>query len=170
MRWEETRVDGIDIDPVAVRLAAGNVELNGIDATRCRILLADAASYSPDRRYDLIVANPPQIPVPPGDESVSGAGPDGAAVALATLDLASHALSPTGTLVLALADFVPLRRLELGTRDAGLQMEVYTEVVCRPGPFTLSYRRWIERDGYRFKEGPSGLEFWLRVLVFRRRR
>jgi len=168
LRWPDAHVDGIDVDPAAVELAARNVAANGLASTRCRMLLAAAGAYAPDRSYDLIVANPPQIPVPPGDENLSGAGPDGTVGALETLALTGRALTPDGQLLLALADFVPSEPIRAAAASAGLALRVDARVVCRAGPFTTAHRAWIERSGYRFTEGPSGPEFLLELLVARR--
>ena len=168
LRWPHAHVDGIDVDPAAVELSARNVAANGLASSRCRMLLAAAGAYAPDRSYDLIVANPPQIPVPPGDDSLSGAGPDGTAGALETIALTGRALTPHGQLILALADFVPSEPVREAAARAGLALEVHKRVVCRAGPFTIAHRAWIERDDYRFTEGAAGPEFLLQLLVARR--
>jgi release factor glutamine methyltransferase len=168
LRWPDAHVDGIDVDPAAVELAARNVEANDLAPARCRMLLSAAGEYAPDRSYDLIVANPPQIPVPDGDDSLSGAGPDGTAAALETIALTGRALAPDGRLLLALADFVPGEPIREAAASAGLALAVQEQVVCRAGPFTTAHRAWIERSGYRFTEGASGPEFRLQLLVARR--
>lgn len=168
LRWPTAAVEGIDIDPAAVQLSERNVASNGVDAARCRMVVAAAGTYRPGREFDLIIANPPQIPVPPGDASIAGAGPDGTSVALETIDLAARAVSSEGKLLLALADFVPARVVEERARNSGLLLELHREVPQLAGPFTLAHRDWIERGDYRFRDGNGGPEFMLRLLVGRR--
>lgn len=164
LRWPEAHVVGFDIDPAAVRLARHNVDRNGLHATRCEMSVATAVAYRSDRRFDLIIANPPQIPVPPGDTSLGGAGPDGTQVAIETVKLAGRVLSPKGVLLIGLADFVRSGPIAESARRASLRLSVRGEVVQQAGPFTTAHKSWIERRGYRFAEGRETLEFRLRLL------
>jgi methylase of polypeptide subunit release factors len=87
---------GIDIDCDAVETAARNarvLELSGRARFECRNLWSAATKESIESfRPHLLICNPPYIPEPPGLplELEAGAGPDGTAHLLRTIDLASE--------------------------------------------------------------------------------
>ena len=57
-----TRVDAVDISPEALAVAARNVERHGL-ADRVRLLQSDLFQSVGTARYDLILANPPYVPL-----------------------------------------------------------------------------------------------------------
>lgn len=66
-------VTSIDISPRAVEMARFNLALNGLPADGVR--LVPLADFAPEAPYDLLVNNPPFVPVPPGTRFMtSGAG------------------------------------------------------------------------------------------------
>jgi ribosomal protein L3 glutamine methyltransferase len=60
VRFPQARVDGVDLSPDALAVARRNVERHGLQA---RLTLHQGDVYAPlgDRRYDLIVSNPPYV-------------------------------------------------------------------------------------------------------------
>ncbi|MCC6790773.1 MAG: methyltransferase [Thermomicrobiales bacterium] len=65
---------GVDLSPAATNAATFNAALNGV-SDRYRAIEGDCYAPVQGRRYDLITANPPFIPVPAGlDFPVYGAG------------------------------------------------------------------------------------------------
>ncbi len=89
-----SKLAGLDVDPVAVSIASKNARLVGING-RAKFDRADLWSdatvtlltaYQPH----LIICNPPYVPEPPGSklELEAGAGPDGTAHLMRTIELA----------------------------------------------------------------------------------
>lgn len=62
MAWPAARVDATDISADALAVAARNVERHGLQA-RIRLARGDGFSAVPDRCYDLILCNPPYVPL-----------------------------------------------------------------------------------------------------------
>jgi 16S rRNA (guanine1207-N2)-methyltransferase len=54
----DARVTMVDVDVEAVRSSRRTVEANGV-GDRCEVLASDAADAVADRRFDLVLANPP---------------------------------------------------------------------------------------------------------------
>src|SRR5262245_32356197 len=57
-------VDFLDINPKAAAFQLENAALNNIPASHYRPIEGDIATFTADRKYDLIVANPPFVPTP----------------------------------------------------------------------------------------------------------
>ena len=103
-----TRVDAVDISKEALEIAARNVSRHGV-GDRVSLVESDLFHSLPACRYDLIVANPPYVPVEsiidlPGEyraEPVLGliSGHDGLAATLSILVDAPGFLSENGVLV-----------------------------------------------------------------------
>ncbi|MEE8338887.1 MAG: 50S ribosomal protein L3 N(5)-glutamine methyltransferase [Xanthomonadales bacterium] len=106
MPW--TRVDAVDISPGALEIAARNVRRHAVD-DRVNLIESDLFRSLPGRRYELIVANPPYVPVEsinalPDEyraEPVLGlvSGSDGLNATLSILMDAPRFLSQNGVLV-----------------------------------------------------------------------
>ena len=103
-----TRVDAVDISKEALEIAARNVARHGV-GERVNLIESDLFHSLPACRYDLIVANPPYVPVEsidalPGEyraEPVLGlvSGSDGLNATLTILVDAARFLSENGVLV-----------------------------------------------------------------------
>ncbi len=113
------RVDGADISVDALSLAAENRELLGLDV---ELIESDLFEQLRDRRYDLIVSNPPylstsefdQLPAEYAHEPALAlpSGTDGLDITLRILVEASHHLSADGLLVVEIGEAErALRRL-----------------------------------------------------------
>ena len=111
-----SRATCVDINPRALRFVEFNALLNGIslDRVRCICLditkepLADVASTllstTTNKEFDLVLANPPFIPVPPSSTQIlqryglfSSGGADGETVLKRVVKLASRLLHDYGT-------------------------------------------------------------------------
>lgn len=73
------RIDFLDINPRAATFQLENAALNQFSSSTYRPLVGDIATFAADRKYHLVVANPPFIPTPAGIEGIitSNGGPDG---------------------------------------------------------------------------------------------
>lgn len=91
-----SRLTGLDVDPAATEIAARNARLLGL-AKRARFECADLWSESTaaalhEASPDLIICNPPYVPEPEQErlKIEAGAGPDGTAHLMRTIELAGE--------------------------------------------------------------------------------
>ena len=61
-------VDFLDINPRALTFQVENAALNELPQSCYRSIEGDIATFTTDRSYDLILANPPFVPTPEGIE------------------------------------------------------------------------------------------------------
>jgi ribosomal protein L3 glutamine methyltransferase len=121
----DCEVDLADISEPALRVASDNVQEHGLE-NRVHVIGSDLFEAITDRRYDVIVSNPPyvsraelaQLPREYGHEPVMAleAGEDGLAVVAGILRQARDYLTPWGILV-----------IEVG-RSAQALMERYPDI------------------------------------------
>lgn len=102
------RVMATDVSPAALRVARGNVDVHGVAG---RVTLVEASLTGPARGVDLIVSNPPYVPLADRDGLMRDvrdfepagalfAGDDGLAVIRALAPAAARALKPGGVLMM----------------------------------------------------------------------
>jgi ribosomal protein L3 glutamine methyltransferase len=106
--WPEVKVDAVDISPEALKLARRNAERHGV-ADRVECIESDLLTALGDRRYDVILANPPYVPTASMDELPEEylheprlgleAGEDGLDLVRRLLDQVPQHLEPGGILV-----------------------------------------------------------------------
>ncbi|MFL6130187.1 MAG: hypothetical protein ACJ73E_14125 [Mycobacteriales bacterium] len=143
-------VDLLDVNPRARAFQLRSARLNRFGPERLRCLTGDLATFVPDRRYDLLLANPPFVPTPDGIEGTlsSNGGPDGNRFAGLLLHRLDELLQPDGEAVLCLfqlvRDGVPLIADTLGTGLPGRSVEFSPLQAC-PVPFE-SYCAAYERQ------------------------
>ncbi len=99
MPW--TRVDAADISVEALEIAARNVSRHGVE-DRVSLIETDLFHSLPACRYDLIVANPPYVPV----ESISKLPAEYQAEPVLGLVSGSEGLSATLSILAHAADFL----------------------------------------------------------------
>lgn len=93
------QVVGIDLNPRALRFAAFNAAVNGIEDAA--FLLGDCYEPLAGERFDAILANPPFVPWPEGDALLyRGGGPLGDEVVARILCGAVERLEPRGSLAI----------------------------------------------------------------------
>jgi ribosomal protein L3 glutamine methyltransferase len=111
--WPEATVDAVDVSPDALALARRNAEYHGV-ADRVEVIESDLLEALEDRRYDVILANPPYVPT----ESMArlpreyrwepalglAGGDDGLDLVRRLLQTAPQHLAPEGILVLEVGE------------------------------------------------------------------
>lgn len=106
-------VDAVDVSHAALEVAARNIALHGLDR-RVRPVLSNVYRGIGDRRYDLIVSNPPYVPVREMDSLPSeyrrepalglAAGPRGLDIIAQIVAGAHDHLEPEGLLIVEAGD------------------------------------------------------------------
>ncbi len=109
LEFDHSQVDVSDIDPKALRVANKNIVFHGMES-RINAVLSDVYEQLPGHQYDIIVANPPYVPVSEQPDLPSEfshepahalfAGEDGLDIAKRIILGASQFLEPKGILVL----------------------------------------------------------------------
>ena len=161
-------VDFLDISPRARDFQEANAERNGFPAERFATHLESFETYEAAAPYDLLLTNPPFVPIPRGIEGTltSAAGPEGNDMVDLLLARLGGLLAPGGEALVYLMQFVskdgPLvgptlnrhlgnRRCELTTtQDEAIDFEDYCE----------QYRSW-------FPAQTAETEAWRADLVAR---
>jgi hypothetical protein len=160
-------LDLLDINPRARHFQCENAALNRIAPERVRAMTGDIARFTAEQRYDLVLANPPFLPVPEGIGGTlsSNGGPEGNRFVSALLSRLDEILDTEGHALVCLfqivGDGVPLVarqfRDELWNRDAELSpiqevpvpFDDYVEAYRRQHPSaTEAIARW-RRDLHR---------------------
>jgi release factor glutamine methyltransferase len=124
------QVTAVDVSRRAVMTARVNARLNG---TAVRARRSDLFSSLRDRRYDVIVSNPPYVPDPRrdhpparGPQRAWDAGPDGRIVLDRLIAEAPRHLRPGGTLLVVHSEICGTDVTLDGLRAADLQPRVAT--------------------------------------------
>jgi hypothetical protein len=91
-------VDFLDINPRAADFHKENIALSGLPASRVTSMTGDVVEFTPQRRYDLLLANPPFIPTPDGIQGTitSNGGPEGSRFVEILVDRIEDFLEPSG--------------------------------------------------------------------------
>ena len=91
-------VDFVDINPRAADFQRQNAALNHFSSDRFTAITADISDFAPERKYDLILANPPFVPTPEGIEGTitSNGGPEGSRFVAILLERLEALLEPGG--------------------------------------------------------------------------
>jgi hypothetical protein len=161
-------VDFLDINPRACAFQRQNAAQSGLAPERFRVIEGDVARFLPERRYDVLVANPPFVPTPEGLDGTltSNGGADGnrfAQILIARLDLL---LEPNGEALIYLfqvvRDGTPLVAEVIARARLGRPVDL-TPAQARPIPFD-AFRAAYARL---FPEATREIERWEADLVAR---
>jgi hypothetical protein len=144
---DRSRLLGLDIDPRACEIAEQNARLLGLERRawfECSDIWSDAAlatliAYDPN----LLICNPPYVPEPPGENLAleAGAGPDGTAHILRTLELASTLRSDT--LALSWCSLSDPARVVRSAGEAGYALSSLFVVAIADGEYSGSVRDYL---------------------------
>lgn len=139
LRFPPAAVDAVDLSPAALELARRNAERHGV-RQRVRFLKSDLFASLADGKYDVIVANPPYVPIGAVDALPAEyraeprlalvSGQDGLDVTLRILEAADEHLGEGGVLICEVGESdqrlqnllpcVPFTWLEFSAGGAGV--------------------------------------------------
>jgi len=141
-------IDAVDISSAALELAAKNVQRHAV-SDRVRLIESDLFTALKDKRYDLIVSNPPyvsagvfaRLPAEYHNEPSGGlvCGEDGLDIVLKILDASPHYLKQQGVLIVEVGESAETL-LELLPQVPFLWLEFYHG---GDGIFLLEYDQLI---------------------------
>jgi release factor glutamine methyltransferase len=145
-------VDFLDVNPRAAEFQRENAALSGLPPGRFTSHVGDIASFTPARRYDLLLANPPFVPTPEGIAGTltSNGGAEGSRfVEILALRLEAL-LEPSGRALVYVFQLVRDGRPLIFERFAALPRAVeITPAQATPIPFetyVAAYRRLFPAD------------------------
>ena len=148
-------VSAFDICPAAVTAARANAAAAGV---RVNVVLGSWTRAHECLPFDVIVANPPYMPVVPGADTeripVSAgparswnAGPAGRMILDPLCDSVAGLLTQGGTLLLVQSEFADIDRTLKRLRGTGLAAEVVVSEFIRFGPVVRGGTQWLECTG-----------------------
>lgn len=149
------RVVATDLVPACSECTRSNALLNGVGA-RLEVRTGDLFVPLRGETFDLIAANPPQMPTPPDREwdddqaRTDNGGPDGWAVVDRIIHEAPTYLKPEGRLVFPLFGFLGVERASETLRRAGLDPRVLArdeQPFPRIARERLEYIRSLDAEG-----------------------
>jgi release factor glutamine methyltransferase len=148
-------VTAFDICPHAVRCSRGNAALAGIDVDVREGSWLDAVDCAP---FDVVVANPPYVPTPPGDDSelnsssadpswAWNAGHDGRLVLDPLCESAPKLLCDGGSLLLVHSAIAGVQQSLDRLKWAGMVAEAIASKWIPFGPVMSARANWLEESG-----------------------
>jgi len=161
-------VDLLDINPRALHFQRENAALNEFPPRRFNTLQGDIADFVPQRKYELVLANPPFVPTPQGIEGTitSNGGPEGGRFVEILLNRLEEFLGPRGQALIYLFQFV--------SNEQPLISELLDKISrSRPVELTPSQRHPIPFEKYcrafhqLFPNSSGPIERWRSDLVGR---
>jgi release factor glutamine methyltransferase len=142
------RVVAVDRSARAVLSIRAGARLNGlpVDARHGDLL----GALGPDERFDVVLANPPYLPVAPDAQRTDDrwdAGADGRAVLDRIIDGAHRRLRPGGRLSLVQSELAGVEATERRLAAAGLRVTARVEHRGPLGPIAAARREHLVRYG-----------------------
>jgi hypothetical protein len=161
-------VDFLDINPRAADFQRQNAELNQVPSSRFTAIQGDIATFAPQRKYDLIVANPPFVPTPAGIEGTitSNGGPEGNRFVEILLERLEEFLEPSGRALIYVFQLVrqdaPLV-LDLLAKTVGDRSVELTPSQARP----TSFETYCRAYSHLFADAAPAVDRWRADMVRR---
>ncbi|MBO3682534.1 HemK2/MTQ2 family protein methyltransferase [Streptomyces sp. NEAU-YJ-81] len=142
------QVTAVDVSPLAVVTAWLHSRLEGL---RIQVMRGDLLTSVADRRFDLIVANPPYVPSPAarrGRALAWNAGVDGRALVDQICQDAPPLLHPDGVLLMVHSALCGIEETVERLGRAGLRRVAVTDRRLIPfGPVLREQAAWLEARG-----------------------
>jgi release factor glutamine methyltransferase len=154
-RLGAAQVTAFDICPRAVRCSLANAAAAAVDVDVRVGSLSDTLACGP---FDLVVSNPPYVPVSPGADSERisltvgppwawDGGHDGRLVLDPLCASAPDLLAPGGTLLLVQSEFAGVGKTLSALRSGGLSAEIALWQWVPFGPVLSARAAWLEDTG-----------------------
>jgi Methyltransferase small domain len=161
-------VDFLDINSRALSFQIDNALLNDFPASHYRPIVGDITTFTADRRYDVILANPPFVPTPQGIEGIitSNGGPEGNRFVETLLKRLEELLQPSGQAFIYLFQIVKRSEpliIELMLRHLDHRVVELTPSQVRPISFAVYCRTYAEV----FPEAEKAIARWKADLIGR---
>jgi len=148
-------VTALDICPQAVGCCRANVALAGVEVDVREGSWMDAVDRAP---FDVVMANPPYVPTPPGDDSASicasagpslawNAGADGRLILDPLCEAAPKLLCDGGSLLLVHSAIAGVQQSLDRLKWAGMEGEVIASKWIPFGPVMSARAKWLEDAG-----------------------
>ena len=163
-----SHVEFLDINPRAADFHRANAALNQFSPSQFTSATGDIAVFVPERKADLVLANPPFVPTPDGIEGTitSNGGPEGSRFVEILLERLERFLEPTGRALIYVFQFVrdaqPLIVEALGRYAMGRAVEL-TPAQARPIPFETYYEAYLQL----FPRATPAVDHWRSDLLRR---
>jgi hypothetical protein len=137
-------VEFLDINPRAADFHRRNAEANGFAPSAFGSITGDVETFTPERPYELILANPPFVPTPDGlaGTLTSNGGPEGNRLVEILLRRLDALLAPDGRALIYLFQLVAGGRPLAADLLAALLPE-------RAVNLTPSQERWVPFEAFR---------------------
>jgi len=161
-------VDVLDINPRAAEFHHDSAQVSQLSPSRFTSITGDVADFVPDRRHQVILANPPFVPTPDGIDGTitSNGGPDGNRLVGILFRRLAQFLEPSGDALIYLFQFVKSGRTLIAD-------VILKTVHRRPVELTPSQKRPISFEAYRaayihlFPNATQAVERWESDLLRR---
>lgn len=148
-------VTAFDICPRAVQCSRANASSAGVDVDVRVGSLSDALGCWP---FDVVVSNPPYVPVTPDSEAESipavvgpvwawDAGDDGRLVLDPLCAAAPKLLTDGGTMLLVQSEFAGVEESLTALRSGGLDVDIVQWQWIPFGPVLSARAKWLEASG-----------------------
>jgi release factor glutamine methyltransferase len=148
-------VTAFDICPRAVRCSRGNAVLAGVEVEVRQGSWMGALDCAP---FDVVVANPPYVPTPPGEDSqviyssagpswAWNAGPDGRLVLDPLCASVSNLLREGGSLLLVHSAIAGVQQSLDSLESAGMRANVIAAKCIPFGPVMSARAAWLQEIG-----------------------
>ncbi len=148
-------VTAFDICPHAVRCSRGNAAIAGVAVDVRKGSWIEALDFAP---FDVVVANPPYVPTPPGYDTAAirpnagpswawNAGPDGRLVLDPLCEAAPKLLCDGGSLLLVHSALAGVQQSLDALKWAGMDAEVIASKWIPFGPVMRTRASWLEHTG-----------------------
>lgn len=161
-------VDLLDINHRALDFQRENAALNHFSPSRFRSIEGDIATFEPERKYDLILANPPFVPTPDGIDGTiaSNGGAEGNRFVEILLERLEGFLEPTGEALIYVFQFAVGQQpliVDLITRTLDHRPVELTPSQERPIRFEVYCRAYLQL----FQEAQEEIARWRSELLER---